>query len=73
MDKIFVYDCCICLYICMIMCVCLIFQFKTGIKLKWECAKPLIHSNFLQLGKTTENRPVIISAAMHSPSKLRPK
>jgi hypothetical protein len=56
----------------MIMCVCQIFQFQTGAKLKWGCVEPLVHSNFLRLGKTAENRPVIISTAKHRPLKLRP-
>jgi hypothetical protein len=56
----------------MIMCLCLIFQFKTGVKLKWGSLEPLVHSNFQQLGKTAENRPVIILAATHRPPKLRP-
>jgi hypothetical protein len=56
----------------MIMCVCLIFQFKTGVKLKWGCVERLVHSNFRWLGKTVENRSVIISAVTHRPSKLRP-
>jgi hypothetical protein len=66
MDEIFAYDCCG-LYICMIVCVCLIFQFKTGVKLKWGCVKPLVHNNFQRLAKTAKNRPVI-----NRPPKLRP-
>jgi hypothetical protein len=59
------------------MCICVIFQFKTGVKLKWGCVKSLVQSNFRWLGKnrqkyannisggleeTTENRPKIFSA-----------
>jgi hypothetical protein len=26
-----------------------IFQFKTGVKLKWGCVNPMEHNNFLRL------------------------
>jgi hypothetical protein len=42
--------------------VCLIFHFKTGVKLKWGCMEPLILSYFWRLGKTAENSSVILSA-----------
>jgi hypothetical protein len=32
MDEIIMYDCCVKLYICIIMCICVIFQFKTSVK-----------------------------------------
>jgi hypothetical protein len=51
MDEIFLYDCCVWLYICIIMCIYVIFQFKTGVKLKWTYVEPLEHNNFWQLGK----------------------
>jgi hypothetical protein len=35
-------------------CTCLIFQFKTGVKLKWGRVEPLVHCNFWQLEKTIE-------------------
>jgi hypothetical protein len=38
MYMIIVYD-----YICIIMCICVIFQFKTDVKLKWGCVEPLEH------------------------------
>jgi hypothetical protein len=34
MDEIIAYDCYVWLYISIIMCICVIFQFKTGVKLK---------------------------------------
>jgi hypothetical protein len=62
MDEIIVYDCYVWLYICIIMCRCVIFQFKTGVKLKWGCVEPLIQINFWWLDKTTESRPEIFLA-----------
>jgi hypothetical protein len=44
-----VYWLCVRLYICMIMCIYVIFQFKTGVKLKWGCVNPMEHNNFLRL------------------------
>jgi hypothetical protein len=32
-------------------CICVIFQFKTGVKLKWGCVEPLLQSYFQRLGK----------------------
>jgi hypothetical protein len=43
MDEIIVYDC---------ICICVIFQFKTGVKLKRGCVKLLLQSYFRQLEKT---------------------
>jgi hypothetical protein len=37
--------------LCMIMRICVIFQFKTGVKLKWGCVEPLEQINFWRLGK----------------------
>jgi hypothetical protein len=51
MDEIIDYDCCVWLYVCMIMCVCPIFKFKPDVKLKWGCVEPLVHSNFWRLEK----------------------
>jgi hypothetical protein len=42
MDEIIVYDC-ICMYV--------IFQFKTSVKLKRVCVEPLSQSYFRRLGK----------------------
>jgi hypothetical protein len=50
--------------------VCLIFQFKIGVKLKWGCVEPLVPSYFWWLGKITKNRSVIFLAAMHRPPKI---
>jgi hypothetical protein len=41
MDEIIVYDCCV-----LLVCICVIFQFKTGVKLKWGCVEPLEQINF---------------------------
>jgi hypothetical protein len=30
--------------------ICVIFQFKTSVKLKWGCVEPLEYYNFRQLG-----------------------
>jgi hypothetical protein len=38
-----------CVYIYIIMCICVILQFKTGVKLKYGCLEPLIQSNFRRL------------------------
>jgi hypothetical protein len=38
-----VYDC---------ICICVIFQFKTSVKLKRGWVEPLLHSYFRRLGKT---------------------
>jgi hypothetical protein len=43
-----VYDC-VYIYVCV--CIGMIFQFKTGVKLKWGCVEPLVHSNLRQLVK----------------------
>jgi hypothetical protein len=43
MDEIIVYDC---------ICICVIFQFKTGVKLKRGCVEPLLQSYFRRLEKT---------------------
>jgi hypothetical protein len=37
--------------LCIIMCICVFFQFKTGVKLKRGCVEPLEQSNFQWLGK----------------------
>jgi hypothetical protein len=37
--------------LCIIMCIYVIFQFKTGVKLKWGCVEPLKQVNFWWLGK----------------------
>jgi hypothetical protein len=41
--------------LCIIICICVIFQFKTGVKLKWRCVEPLVQSNFRWLGKNRQN------------------
>jgi hypothetical protein len=38
------------------MCICVIFQFKTGVKLKWGCVETLVQINIWWLGKTVESR-----------------
>jgi hypothetical protein len=43
--------------------MCVILQFKTGVKLKWECVEPLVQSNFWWLDKNCQNRSIIFSAA----------
>jgi hypothetical protein len=57
MDEIVVYDCIITyihiiIYIYIIMCIYAIFQFKTVVKLKYGCVKPLDYNNFRRLEKT---------------------
>jgi hypothetical protein len=73
MDEIIAYDCCVWLYISTIMCICVIFQFKTDVKLKYGCVEPLIHINFRWLLKTAKNSPIISLAASRKPSKIDQK
>jgi hypothetical protein len=45
-----VYDC-IYIYVCVCIGIGMIFQFKTGVKLKSRCVEPLVHGNLRQLVK----------------------
>jgi hypothetical protein len=59
-------------FLCMTiyMCVCVIFQFKTGVTLKRGCVEPLLQSYFWRLGKITKNRSILFSAVRKKPPKI---
>jgi hypothetical protein len=63
MVEIIVYDC---IY------MCVIFQFKTGVKLKRGWVEPLLQSYFRRLGKNVENRSIVFLAARYKPPKIGP-
>jgi hypothetical protein len=51
----------------------MIFQFKTGVKLKWDVWNPWYRVIFIGWEIPLENRSVIFSAARKKPSKIGQK